>query len=199
MLQSIVGPTISTDGQLWTVAVEWWLYMLAPIFKRWSAALLATLIVGSLVLYLRQRPPDNPALLGNGYLLVALCWLWIVGFLYHRWKRTPLGYAALFLPVTIAMAESWIGRAALLGVFAAALCEEVRVPPFLARPLNWLGELSYPLYAMHIPVFVMCALLHISSIPVILIAVLATSVATLHIIDLPLRRWGVAFTDRLAH
>lgn len=202
MLQSFVGPTISTDGQLWTIAIEWWNYMLAPLFRRCSAALLMSLIAFSLFLYLKHPPPADPSRLSNGYLFAVLTWLWLVGFLYHRWGRRPLGYAILFLPFVIAVAEgppslSTSADWAWLGVFAVALCETVRVPRFLTAPMNWLGELSYPLYAMHVPVIVVCTLLHIYSIPVILIAVVLASVATLHIVDLPLRRWGVAFCERL--
>lgn len=196
MLQSFVGPTISTDGQLWTIAVEWWNYMLAPVFRRCSAALLAALIACSLFLYIRLRPPSDPSVMSHGYLFLVLSWLWIAGFLYHRWRRTPLGYAALFIPLTIAMGESWIGRAALLGVFAVALCEEVTVPRFLTAPLAWLGELSYPLYAMHVPVIVVCLILHVYSPLFLLVAVLIVSIATLHVIDLPLRRWGTAVFER---
>jgi peptidoglycan/LPS O-acetylase OafA/YrhL len=200
MLNSYVAPTISTDGQLWTIAVEWWNYVLAPLYKRRSSIFLLALIAGSLIADRLFPPPPYPNDSTHGHMFVILSWYWIVGFLYHRHRLTPWGFAILFLPIMIGMANNvWVGRAAIIGVMAVALCEEISIPRRLVGAMNWLGELSYPIYAVHVPVIVICIQFHVLSPAIALVATLILSIAILHVVDLPLRKWGVGFSDRILH
>lgn len=197
MLQSFIAPTISTDGQLWTIAVEWWNYMLAPLFKRCPGIFLAVLILLSLVAYLRLPTPAYPNESTHGLMFLILTWYWLVGFLYYRYRQKRWGFAVLIFPILVAMVDGWVGRAAVIGVMAVALCEEVNVPPRFIGVIEWLGELSYPIYAVHVPVLVLCLHFHILSPAITLVASIVVSIAVLHIVDLPLRKWGVRFSRRI--
>jgi peptidoglycan/LPS O-acetylase OafA/YrhL len=197
MLQSFIGPTISTDGQLWTLAVEWWNYMLAPLFKKSSAIIIGILIFVSLTAYLLFPAPVHPNESAHGFVFIILSWYWLVGFLYYRYRNRQWGFAVLIFPILIAMVNGWVGRAAVIGIMAVALCEQLKVPQRLAGFIEWLGELSYPIYALHVPVLVFCLLFHIRSPVLTLIASIVVSIAVLHIVDLPLRKWGVRFSKRI--
>lgn len=190
MLQSFVGPTISTDGQLWTIAVEWWNYIISPIFNKISSIFMAILMGVSLLFYCRWGNPENPALSKYGHMFLTLSWYWIIGFIYYRHRRTPWGYAILFLPIMFVMNQAWVGRAAMIGIASVALCDEIRIPGKWIAPLTWLGELSYPVYAMHVPVIVLFVYLKIDQPSWAVAATLVLSAVVLHSIDLPLRAWG---------
>ena len=197
MLQSFIAPTISTDGQLWTIAVEWWNYMLAPLFKRCPTILLAVLILLSLVAYLRLANTHlSERIHSRPYVhypdLVLARWISLLSVSPKAW-----GFAVLIFPILIAMVDGWVGRAAVIGVMAVALCEEVKVPPRVIGVIEWLGELSYPIYAVHVPVLVLCLHFHILSPAITLVASIVVSIAVLHIVDLPLRKWGVRFSRRI--
>jgi peptidoglycan/LPS O-acetylase OafA/YrhL len=198
ILQSFLAQTISTDGQLWTLAVEWWNYMLAPLFKRCASIFLSLLLLGSLIAFLYRPPPPYPDKTSGGLMFVLLTWLWLVGFLYYRHRRTVVGYTILFFPLVVAGTFGWVGRAVIIGLIAVAFCEDVPVPVPFRSAFRWLGELSYPVYAVHVPVLVFCLALGVRSPGLTLVVALIASMLVLHLIDLPLRTWGALF-GRRAH
>ncbi len=188
MTQSFFGPALSADGQIWTLAVEWWDYMAAPFLRRWPTRIVAALLFISLAVFIVARPPTNPADSVGGRMFIILAWWWLSGFLYFRHRGAALGYVFLFAPPLIAAVEGWIGLAAIVGVVAVALCETAAVPKRLAAAFNWLGDLSYPLYLVHVPILLGCFLAGVFQPAVVGLAALAAAAVILHAVDLPLRR-----------
>lgn len=187
MLQGFAVATISTDGQLWSVAVEWWNYLLAPIYRRVIDAGLWLLIALSFGLYLLFFPKD-PSFMTGGIIFAQLSWMWLLGFLYYRHRRTLYGYSLLALPLLAGGQLQWIGVAVWIGAAALILGDRLALPASLGARLRWLGHLSYPVYALHVPVFALCFYYGVKSPGLIVAIVLVVSTAVLHSIDLPFRR-----------
>lgn len=195
MLQGIVAAPIAVDGQLWTLALEWWLYMATPVFKRLPSAVLAMVAACSLAINIVVGPADASKLL-HGESLVCLAWYWLVGFLYYRHRRTTSGYLILFFPIgALLVSGTFMGRAALIGLLAVVVAPHMKVPGKVIAPLTWLGDLSYPLYCVHGPFLAICLSQHIHSSGIMIAAVVAVSAISLHCVDLPIRRgsWKAFF------
>ena len=162
MLQTIVSLPIATNGPLWTLAIEWWNYMLAPLLKKAPSLLIALLAAASLEYDIHQHPSDVSRLV-HGQTFLCISWYWLVGFLYYRHRRTPWGYVLLFLPVLMAYSSDiFVGRAVIVGLLAIALCDEIRISSNLIKLMNWLGDISYPIYVFQIPVMLFCTFWHVT-------------------------------------
>jgi peptidoglycan/LPS O-acetylase OafA/YrhL len=188
MLQTFVGPAVIADGQLWSLATEWWNYLLAPIYRRVLDIGLIALVVLSLAIFLVLGATSRAAWTTGGFEFATISWFWISGFLYYRRRRTVYGYALLFLPLAVAANFGWIGLSVWLGAVALAVCEDVRLADWLRPAFRWLGDLSYPLYAIHGPILGIGIVWGVRSPAAIALASLIAGIVILHVVDLPSRR-----------
>lgn len=187
MTQTFIAPALSADGQIWTLAVEWWDYMAAPLLRRWSTKLLTAILFISMVAFILSPPPSNPANDLGGKMFFILGWWWLAGFLYHRHRGTVVGYVLLFAPPLIVAVDGWIGRAAVVGLIALASSRLLPVSKRIGAILNWLGDLSYPLYLVHVPILFALFLLHVYEPALIAAASLLVAAFVLHFVDAPFR------------
>ena len=187
------------NGSLWSLFAEMRYYALVPLLFRLRGRYVAALILASCA-----------ASFGVGaqydYLTcAAFFWPFGLGWLvYRHWNdkggnNQCVRALLLLLPPLMLIRDAAAGGTwgpALFVICAALILamERIRIPPKLAAMLNYLGDLSFPVYAVHfalIWILLLCrapaALLH--PWPVALIA-LAVSAAILHCIDRPLRRFG---------
>ena len=195
MLQNIVAPPILVIGQIWSLAPEWWHYVATPLFKRMSSLLLGVWILVSFYAMLRIKPPGGHGAeaLGNGVGLIYLSWFWVSGFLYHRFRGTPVGFAIVAAPPVAAVILGHdMGLPMFMSVFVLVLSTEFAVPPSLSRLFILLGDVSYPLYLLHLPVIVLALALGYSSV-ISFTAPLMISVLSVYLVDYPsrklLKRW----------
>ncbi|HEY1560265.1 MAG TPA: acyltransferase [Caulobacteraceae bacterium] len=188
MTQTFLGPALSADGQVWTLAVEWWDYMAAPFLRRTATRIIVAILVISLTFFVLAPPPANPADSTGGKMVLILAWWWLTGFLFYRHRGTALGYVFLLIPPLIAAVDGWIGRAAIVGLVAVALCEKARIPKLVVAVFDWLGDVSYPLYLVHIPILWGSYLAGVYQPALIGAAAIGTAAVVLHLVDIPLRR-----------
>jgi peptidoglycan/LPS O-acetylase OafA/YrhL len=193
MLQTVIAPTIAPDGQLWSIGVEWWNYMLAPLYRKMSTPWLGLIILISMTALVFLKMPDAPGVSLYGHMFVVVTWFWVLGFVYHRHRRTLFGLVILVAPVLLFAGLDDFGRAGALGVLGVLLCEDVKVPDRLARVMEWLGDVSYPLYAIHLPILIVFLRFRLSYPFGAIACSLLLSAAILHLVDLPLRRWRAGY------
>ncbi len=167
-LQTIFTPVFGSNDPLWSLAYEFWYYMLFPL-----------LLIGlSGTLGAHRVWGRGIALLGAGIILVLLpeaarvgfmCWLG--GVAVFALKRTAPGVG---LPVWVGLSifavgiglSRWLGKAAyspalidlVMGVatvlFLFAIgnrAQPARPWPFLSKGAYHLSEMSYSLYLIHFP------------------------------------------------
>jgi peptidoglycan/LPS O-acetylase OafA/YrhL len=196
--------TFAPIPQAWTLGLEIYFYLLAPLFVRRGPIVIAALIAASLAL--RMALQWSFGFSGEPWsyrFFPSEIALFLTGSLgYYAYasrndaQRTQvkrlLSIAAVLLFACLAI-NRWdgIARLASLSLLAAVV---VGVPQLfeLTRDIAWdkyLGELSYPLYICH---FLFGWILLPETVPGVYLAVflsLATSVLLYHLVDRPVDRW----------
>lgn len=188
MLQMVIAWPSGMIGPIWSIAPEWWHYMIAPAFKRMPSWSIAVLIVGSWIAFMLIHPPDGHGIdwLQHGLGFVVLSWMWLSGFLYFRHRTTRYGILLLLFPSTMAAYFGhFTGLPLFLSLIVLAISDAIALPASLTRCFNWLGDCSHPLYLFHTPAFIAVILLGFRSPWVILAGGFGLSLFMLYAIDYP--------------
>jgi peptidoglycan/LPS O-acetylase OafA/YrhL len=190
LLQTFVVKPIAFDGPVWSLAVEAFFYLLAPLFVRLRPKYLIAAVIFSAACYTLPRHTDR----GFAYLVLSklnalhYLWCWLLGFLL---RSHPVRAVAILAVLGVAPVLScpdtssglgWLTYLLSVGVIAAAT--RARMPAVLRRGADYLGDLSYPLYLMHFPAFILALLYLGARTPgtQIAVAFLSTIVAY-HLVD----------------
>ncbi len=163
MLQNTAGLPLRSNDVIWTLAVEVIYYGLAPLFARASNRFLIGAVLASALAYgLHQW-------LGLGHFATerwggpaaCLAWAWVGGFLLHRRRGDVAVVAGLVALTAVAVnvhvryASPYSVSTACLAVLVVALGGQVALPRWTTRAALVLGDVSYPLYLIHVPVLVL--------------------------------------------
>jgi peptidoglycan/LPS O-acetylase OafA/YrhL len=191
-LQGILSITITYNGPLWTLGVEVFLYLFAPLLSKSRLELFLLLIAASMIAFLFY-PRDWLF----GYSALRYSWPWLIGFLsvtQQRYKLIALllGIGVIVTSVTktdTAEALSWVTFGAVSIVVVLANAYAFYVPRGVQKVLNFFGELSYPIYLFHFPLYIVlyryCA---VRSSYVFLLLTLLISLLFNYIVDYWLKR-----------
>jgi peptidoglycan/LPS O-acetylase OafA/YrhL len=159
-LQVFTGKPIRTDVVLWTLAVEVFFYVIAPWIRKASDhSLLVGIFVSAIAYILYSRFMTwsffKVAYGGN---LAIFAWPWLLGFyMYLNKSRSLTPFLAFAIPIlTCALGGSRFVQAGWwLPMLASAACiaygSRVSVAKGPATLLSALGDISYPLYLIHLP------------------------------------------------
>ncbi len=161
-LQTILVPCFGTNSPLWSLANEFWYYLLFPlgvtivVTRRWSARILAIILVALMVLFLPKQ-----ILLGGV--------IWLLGAaVYFLIRRDGLGKVAnhplcLMLGLALTLGSLLASRTGRLGegvdlvigigcaVLVAGLASRSSHDPLYGRLSAGMSEISYTLYLVHFP------------------------------------------------
>ena len=171
-LQTIVVPTFGSNGPLWSLANEFWYYVLFPLLfcvvatKAQIGVRLCSAAIALMICYV----------LPTGLLLYGLIWLLgVAAFALHRRVTLTRSYRNLLLGLSGALlaAVLTLSRTSTLGVgdfmigaaFAAMLVplSQMRRASSMVAKLSRAGaEFSYTLYLVHFPIaaFLACYVLN---------------------------------------
>jgi peptidoglycan/LPS O-acetylase OafA/YrhL len=162
MLQTVIASPIGIAGQLWSLAPEWWHYMVSPLLTKISARFLLVPILASFVLFLFATPPGPGVPFPQGQVVLTLSWLWVVGFVYYRFRGTPRGILLLIAPAIFALTIGHdVGVPYFIAAFVLIAADEFSIPQSVRKICNLLGDWSYSLYLFHFACFVV--MLHFGS------------------------------------
>lgn len=193
MLQGTFLPVLEANAATWTLAIEEWFYLGAPLFKRCANWVLWLLILGSAFCYVHARGFGWIRFAGQTWAVshLSFFWAWMLGFVFYRQRNSVGAHLALFLlPVWLVSGATDLGgiragftvlATALVIAFGGTLMSLLdRVPETLVEvewkrgrfaSIRWhpirefllfLGNVSYPLYIIHYPIFFL--LFHLTSI-----------------------------------
>lgn len=215
-------PTVQWNFPSWSISAEWFAYLLFPAaafaslaFRRWAWALVAAAAVLFGAMYAVTAARGAPltemtAQIGALRIIPAF----LMGAALNRLGRSVslprdaayglAAFASAWLVVTATVHAPdyviWIGLPAL--IFALAELSKTAPKTILAAaPLVYLGEVSYSVYMLHLPVDiawfkVMERLLPNPAGPLawavwlgVFAAILVGSIAAYHLIERPCRNW----------
>ncbi|WP_321865737.1 acyltransferase family protein [Paraburkholderia tropica] len=193
MLQTIISSPIPTIGPIWSLAGEWWHYMVAPLLKRFSNGVLLGWMAISFAFFisLHDAGPGVACMdrFTLGKAVLGLSWVWVTGFVYYRMRGTAVGFAVLVAPSLFALTIGHSpGVPMFITAFALILCEGRNLGERTIAALNFLGDWSYPLYLFHIPAFLIALTLGSNRSIITLGAAFGTSLAALYMVDYPSRK-----------
>lgn len=195
MLQGWVVEPVKTLTPAWTLGVECFFYLCAPILTRMRRDALVYLFFGSFLAYWVNHYMGRDYSNSADLLTVAgLFWFWIMGWLaYDGLKNEVERTAFLLMPPIALCALGGSGALAGLTVTLATLCilyqHKVTLSPHLKRWAIYGGEISYPLYLCHWPLFYIATAWNLPANGTLWIALsLVLSVLIYHTIDKPLRK-----------
>jgi peptidoglycan/LPS O-acetylase OafA/YrhL len=203
-LQTFLVNAIHTNPALWTLAIEVMCYLLAPLFARLSNQILVFLTAISATCYaifpyiyeLFSSQTSFPFYtywkVGLPFLLFL--WAWLLGFLYFRMGAHLISKILLLGlgPILLIINNNYIGKVGILTYLLSSLIliysSQIKLPDRVLRGINYLGDISYPLYLFHLPLFIFASyVLGIkNSFSLTLLAGLA-AIFFYHAVDVPLR------------
>jgi peptidoglycan/LPS O-acetylase OafA/YrhL len=185
MLQGIVALGLPSDGQVWSLAVEWWCYMAAPFLRRYKL-IMAVFAIGSFVYFLQLDANYASSLHARS--LLGLSWMWIAGFLFFSMRRKGAGILMLIVPPLIAYLHgTFTGAPLFLTLGLLIVSDAVSFQKSTRAILNWLGDISYPIYLFHFAGIMALTSLGIRNNTLDFLACVVLAIALFYIIDYPIR------------
>jgi peptidoglycan/LPS O-acetylase OafA/YrhL len=190
-LQGFLTIAIPYNGVVWTLAIEFFYYLLAPLLIKLSNTIIHILIITSILCFTLL---NHPSLYGYNALIYA--WAWLIGFFISAQSQTlfsliylGFGTIAIYLNKHI-MSESlsFITFASFSLVSVLSIYSNFKLYSFLKNWFNYMGELSYPLYLFHMPLFLIFYYLGVRSSWVFLLLLLILIVPINFVFDKKLKQ-----------
>jgi peptidoglycan/LPS O-acetylase OafA/YrhL len=189
MLQTVIAAPIGIAGQIWSLAPEWWHYMVSPLLRKIPTGFLLILIGASFVLFLRTTPLGPSLQLPQAQVTLALSWLWMTGFVYYRLRDTPHGVVILLAPAIFAFTINHpVGVPYFIAAFVLIVAGGFQIRPRYQRLLVLLGDWSYSLYLFHLACFIVMLKLGSDRSILTISGAFAISLFALFAVDYPSRK-----------
>jgi peptidoglycan/LPS O-acetylase OafA/YrhL len=194
LLQTFAVKPIQFNGPVWSLSVEVFYYLLAPLFARLPRNGLLAIIACSSVCYALPKHTDW----GFIYLVLSklnaleYMWCWLLGFLLWR-DRSPLTIALALVGIPQMIFGDNTAQPLAVVTYTVTLvlliAGGIRVPERLKSFADYLGDLSYPLYLFHYPTLIFGILIFGPQLPGVLVLMVGFfTVAAFHLIDRYLKR-----------
>ena len=160
LLQTFVVKPMSFNTPLWSLSVEVFFYLCAPLFIKLPPRWQFGLVVFSLVCFILPQHED----LGKIYFFLSkfnalrYMWAWLLGFMLWHYRHKALSVFALGCGVVVIFHEH-TPEVLSVATYLVAVCAILIAPynkmKFIRFPgVALLGDLSYPLYLFHYPVLI---------------------------------------------
>lgn len=201
-LQTFFAKQLSGNAPVWTLAVEVFFYLLAPIFFRMRSWMLLLLVLISATgwvaniafVFFQGGHLDFYSRYSWGLPAFFLLWAWLGGFLFYRHREKPVFRLGLVALGVFAFFSNFIwteGFTLFTYLFAGLIivnAHRIKLPAATLRVLDYLGDLSYPLYLLHVPVLLFSyAVLGTRNAAIMVLLTLAVTAFVYHAIDHPIR------------
>jgi peptidoglycan/LPS O-acetylase OafA/YrhL len=168
LLQAIFFGSIALLTPSWSVAIEVVYYALAPLLLRLNLPSVAAIAVATFVFQVILSPHLPPFNFGHTYGIAAtaILWVWLIGWIAYSYPRNlvlfgislaGIWYFVFDKPVNFGVvdwasaAANYLACAATLGV--VCFSPNLRLSTRMSETLEYLGEISFPIYLLHYPVF----------------------------------------------
>jgi len=187
--------SLSSNAVVWTLGIEVFCYLLAPLFAKADNKTILSLI-GISSLSFALFPYFHPSYYSHlqyGLGCLLLLWAWLLGFFYFN-NQEKL-YAKILLVslgcVLLSLNSVYSGNNYAFLVYVVSslfliYSPQINMPSKLVKVCNYLGNISYPLYLFHVPTIVIYSVLNIKNSIVLFFFPLLVSMFFHHVIEVPL-------------
>lgn len=193
MVQNFLVKSIYFNPVIWSLSIEFFFYIVARYADRFSLILFIAATILSLIIFVMPRTYSKDIVYqiimkAN---MVRYFWPFILGvWLYHSRSSALYIGAAIVGSIAIHYSQStfepysaltYLGVLGIMWVSQNLKTKDIRL-------FHTLGDISYPLYLMHIPVFIaLHAFTNIRGAPIYTVVTILASVAVLYLIEQPFR------------
>ena len=200
-LDAFHAPPVWSNPATWSLGIEVVLYALAPLLRKCPTPPLLAAMIGSAIWYAETRWVDIHHISFVLDTVVKFGWAWLAGFIYYRHSKSTWAQCLPFLAwfeltrYSLFHQPHGLVMCVIFGILFVALRYLPPVNPRAVPVLHWLGDVSYPLYLIHMPImWIIWLATGTLSCPVYLFSALFAAALIYHIVDLParatVRRWG---------
>jgi len=166
MLQGIIAQPLSNNNVVWSLSLEWWCYMFAPLLVVWQRRLTSILLALTLLSFswlFCQGFFGHFYRVEGGLNLLFLGWAWVLGFWAYG-RRMQSCTAVVMICIADLVTETnrdnltgFYHITILLAILAVIFGDDIKLPAGIQKVGLLMGQASYPLYLIHIPLL---AILH---------------------------------------
>jgi peptidoglycan/LPS O-acetylase OafA/YrhL len=184
-------------GPAWSLAVEVSYYAIGPLLRRLATPVIAALALASAIVHWNARRLGVHAYSDavGGIQHLGLFWAWALGFLAFRLRGHLVVAAVLFACGVVLLARFNTEGGALWPVTWAIATAAVGLGDRLSilrgralAVLDYLGDISYPLYLVHMPVYFGLRQVGLTSWWLDFPAALAAAAICVHLVERPFRK-----------
>lgn len=199
-LQTFACVSLGYNPVVWSLAIEMFYYLLAPVFNRFSAKLLLglALLSGVFSVFINAIVVDGentPSwIYFFGTTAFSHLWAWLFGFLYFKVFRHSSGFILMILGILFVgfNRQQFYGDFALFTYIISFLmiiyAGSIRFPTVLSKFSLYLGDLSYPLYLFHLPFLLLSyAVFKVNHFSGLILVVSASTLFFYHLVDVYLK------------
>lgn len=208
LTQGFLVKFLGSNPPIWTLSIECICYLLAPLFVKFSDRKLLILIFSSGLLfglfpyyYNRIALLESAKIGGYHYAFIPygigfilLLWAWLLGFFYFRHQEKTsskillITLGCFLLEQNSVVTSRWVITTYLISSAILIYSPYIKLPNKLLNFLNYLGEISYPLYLFHVPTLIISySLLGIRNSVQLVCLALFISILVYQVIDKPFR------------
>lgn len=194
-LQGFWVKYLSSNPIVWTLSIEVFCYLLAPLFIKFQTKALFLLFTFSSLLYLSyclayskfHLPYFTELQYGLPFFL--LLWAWLLGFLLstsnNKIIRILLITSGLLLVKYSLNNGSWYVLNYAICVISIVYLPSIKIPKKMLKLLTYLGDVSYPVYLFHLPCFILLyGVFHINTSVALIAFSLGVAIVFYHAIDI---------------
>ena len=152
MMQAFFVATPFALGPAWTLSCEWLYYMFAPLIDRRDSLITVLMSVSAIAVAVHPWSVTG-ALWHEIYGVPAICmaWAWLAGYyIYRKGCSLPFGVACVAL-FQYSNASPFGG--AVFVVSLVAVAGNFSLKGCIGNFASYLGDLSYVVYIIHVPVY----------------------------------------------
>jgi len=188
--------SLTSNPVVWTLGIEIFCYLLAPLFVKADNKVLLSLIgISSLsfALFPYTHLPHY-SVLQYGLGLLLFLWAWLLGFFYFfnqdkaYAKILLVGLGCLLLRLNhVHSISKYAILIYIISCIVLIYAPRISLTGNLAKLFNYLGNISYPLYLFHIPsMIIIYSVLNIKNPVALILFPLLVSIFFHHVIEVPL-------------
>ncbi len=186
LLQGFASITITYNGPLWSLSVEVFFYLLVPLLFKLQIKFLYLIIVISMACFAVLHYNFS-----YGSIALVFAWPWLIGFLLSA--RNKINAALLLLTLGIVLVGvnknisgeklSWVTFSIVSLILFLCIYLNIKLSEPIIKIFNYLGELSYPLYVFHTPVYLVLFYFGFKNAWIYLLCLLIIIVPANHLLD----------------